>query len=352
MPANLSSRSPSSTLPPGFVSARVLDRQALTPQVTAFRLRLDTQGIPFHTTAGSHVEVLLDLGAGDEVRHYSVCAADGPEITIAVLREEAGRGGSRHLHESVHPGTELRVRGPRNTFPYRASGPAYFVAGGIGITPFLTMIAEADAAGIDWQLLYLGKHRELMAYTAGLAAHGDRVTLWDSASRGRADVAEALRALPHETTIYACGPESLQHALREAAAATGHVIVIEDFDAGKTADTSGTADTAGPSDAPLPGSDSAVSADGRPSLPFTVELADGSEIDVAADESILDALNQAGFRALSSCKRGTCGTCETPILEGTADHRDSVLSAEERDANETMMICVSRACGSRITLDL
>lgn len=347
MSANPAPRSPSSTIPPGFVVAHVRERRALTPQVTTFRLSLDDARTAESAAAGSHIEVLLDLGSGEEVRHYSICAASESDITIAVLREADGRGGSRHLHDEVQPGTKLLVRGPRNTFPYRATGPALFVAGGIGITPFLTMIAEAEAAGVDWQLLYLGRDRNLMAYASELARHGDRVTFWDSATRGRADVTARIAALPQHTTVYACGPEPLQHALREAATATGHAIVIEDFDSGKAE-----APAAQENEAPAGTPGGAVSADGRPSLPFTVELADGSEIDVAADQSILDALNQAGFRALSSCKRGTCGTCETPILEGTADHRDSVLSEEERAAGETMMICVSRACGSRITLDL
>ncbi|MFV0435295.1 MAG: PDR/VanB family oxidoreductase [Leucobacter sp.] len=341
--------------PAGFVTAQILDRTALTPAVEQFQLRVAASegaesGPGFE--AGSHLELLLPLGGdetdgtqpGDaqEVRHYSICTAEDGCFTIAVLREDEGRGGSLWMHERAAVGGEVLVRGPRNTFPFKPEGAVYFIAGGIGITPFLSMIAEAEQRGIDWHLLYLGRSGESMAFADELLAHGDRVTLWPSAERGRADLGETIAKLPHDTLIYACGPNTMQQALRTASAETGHVIVIEDFDSGKVADPEAAAGSA----------EAGGSEYARPSLPFTVELGDGTEIDVPADKTILDALNDAGMRALSSCRRGTCGTCETVILEGEADHRDSVLSDEEKEANEVMMICVSRACGDRIVLDL
>lgn len=336
---------PTTPLPSGFVYARVGARQALTPEVAQFDLVFDEQLLG--VAAGSHFEVLVPLacetdagqgvdalGAGPEVRHYSVCTVNGSEASIAVRREEGGRGGSLWLHENLQVGKSLAVRGPRNTFAFHPKGRSLLIAGGIGITPLLSMIAEAEARGAHWNLVYLGRSMHTMAYAELLAGYGDRVVLWPSNERGRIDLAALLARQELNTTVYACGPVPLQQELRTLAVERDIELVIEDFSGG------------------TPEAQDQISSGGRPSLPFTVELGDGTEVFVPADKSILEALNDDGFRVLSSCKRGTCGTCETPIIEGEAEHRDSVLSEEEQAANESMMICVSRACGDRIVLDL
>lgn len=318
------------SLPKGFAAAEILASDPITPRVRLLTLALDPALLD-ELEPGSHLELLLPLGDAGEVRHYSICEVTSAGCRIAVLREDAGRGGSAWLHTEAAIGAAIPVRGPRNTFRFSPDYPAQFIAGGIGITPLLTMIGAAERAGTDWQLLYLGRSASDMAFLELLREYGERVTVWASEERGRADLALVFRELPAATHVYACGPEGLHTALTALAEAHGAELTLEDFSAG--------------------GEGSPV-ADSGDTQPFTVELADGSEVAVPAGCSILEALGAAGIRTLSSCKRGTCGTCETPIIAGRVDHRDSVLSPEEQAANETMMICVSRAADERIVLDI
>ncbi|MCE7481651.1 PDR/VanB family oxidoreductase [Microbacterium profundi] len=320
-------------IPRGFVDARIVGREQLADEVVLFDLEIPgaPQAAP---VSGSHLEIFLPVGEG-EVRHYSVCATSDSRFQIAVLKEKDGRGGSAWLHERATVGTVVPVRGPRNTFAFNPAGPALFIAGGIGITPILPMIDEARAAGIEWSLLYLGAGRSRMAFADNLTRATGNITLWSSDTMGRVDLGMIIRDTAPTTTIYACGPERMLRELSDLTAASGHALVIEDF-------TIGHVDTAELAVAPESADDHA----------FTVELADGTEVPVPRGCSILTALSGAGIRTLSSCQRGECGTCETPIIAGEADHRDSVLSQEERDANEVMMICISRAKGDRLVLDI
>ena len=338
----------------GFRPVPVSGVEALTPEVLGIELT------PAEATAGlapgSHIEVAVPLPEGPAIRHYSLVAGPAETLRIAVLREDRGRGGSAWLHEHLASCTSLLIRGPRDTFGYRGAGPVFFVAGGIGITPLTAMIAAAASAGDDWHLLYIGRRQESMAFAEVLLAeHGpERVSVHITEAAGRPDAAAAVRewaaGRAEETTVYVCGPVPLMRSLEAGLADDPAIAVIsEDFD--DAADTSanvrertgrGTVASASAPSAEAQGGDEA----------FVVELGDGSEVDVPAGCSIIEALGLAGVRTLSSCQKGTCGTCETVILDGQADHRDSVLSAEEHAAQETMMICVSRACGTRIALDL
>lgn len=266
---------------------------------------------------GAHVDLLLDEGVE---RQYSLCGGDTSSWRIAVLREEAGRGGSAHVHERLRPGSRVLARGPRNHFRLEPA-PAYrFVAGGIGITPILPMLA---AAGPEWSLFYGGRSRASMAFTDELADRhpADRVRL----SEGPLDLPAALAGLRPGELVYACGPASLLAAVE--ALVPAEVLRTERF-------TVAPADTGG-------------------DLPFEVELASsGRTLTVPADRSVLGALQDAGIEVLYSCTEGTCGTCETDVLSGEVDHRDSVLTDAERACHDTMMVCVSRARGGRLTLDL
>ncbi|GGS31917.1 ferredoxin [Streptomyces humidus] len=273
---------------------------------------------------GAHVDVVL--GPGLE-RQYSLCGdpADRGAWRIAVLREPAGRGGSAHVHEQVRQGDKVGVRGPRNHFALRPAPRYRFIAGGIGITPVLPMLAAAEAAGADWSLLYGGRTRASMAFTGELAAYGDRVTVAPQDEVGLLDLGSVLDALPGDALVYCCGPGPLLDAVEERCPAGA--LRVERFRAKE-----------GP-----------VGADGE----FEVELArSGRAFTVAPGVSVLDAVRAAGVEVLYSCTEGTCGTCETDVLDGTPEHRDSVLSAEEREAGETMMICVSRCRGKKLVLDL
>ncbi|MEU6512143.1 PDR/VanB family oxidoreductase [Streptomyces sp. NPDC046942] len=273
---------------------------------------------------GAHVDLLL----GPELeRQYSLCSdpADRSAWRIAVLREPDGRGGSAFVHEELGEGDKVRVRGPRNHFPLE-SAPGYrFIAGGIGITPLLPMLAAAEAAGADWSLLYGGRSRASMAFTGELARYGDRVALAPQDETGLLDLGPALDGAPDGTLVYCCGPGPLLDAVEERCP-TGR-LRVERFQ---------------PKPRPT-GSDTA----------FEVELArSGRVLTVAPRVSVLDTVRAAGVEVLYSCTEGTCGTCETDVLEGVPDHRDSVLTEEERAAGDTMMICVSRCRGARLVLDL
>jgi ferredoxin-NADP reductase len=245
------------------------------------------------------------------------------------LRDAAGGGGSVFVHDRLRAGDTVRVRGPRNNFKLVPSPRYQFIAGGIGITPILAMIAAASAAGADWRLLYGGRHRDSMAFTGELARYGGRVTVAPQDETGLLDL-DALLGVPQDgTLVYCCGPEPLLAAVEQRCTAwPARSLHTERF-------------AARPLTAP-------VRAEA-----FEVELA-ASELTltVPPGRSILDVVEEAGVGVLSSCAEGTCGTCETAVLGGLPDHRDSVLTDEERRTGGCMMICVSRSCSDRLVLDL
>lgn len=273
---------------------------------------------------GAHLDVLLAPGLE---RQYSLCGdpADRETWRVAVLREDAGRGGSAYVHERLGPGDVVRVRGPRNHFRLEPAAGYRFIAGGIGITPLLPMLAAAERAGADWSLLYGGRRRGTMAFRAELARYGDRVTLAPEDETGPLDLAAVLDGVPDGTLVYCCGPGPLLDAVE--ARCPPAVLRTERF---------------------RPAERPAVAADA-----FEVVLArSGRSVTVPPGVSVLDAVRAAGAEVLYSCAEGTCGTCETDVVEGVPDHRDSVLTEEERAAGETMLICVSRCRGKRLVLDL
>ncbi|OJY38487.1 PDR/VanB family oxidoreductase [Pseudonocardia sp. 73-21] len=275
-------------------------------------------------TPGAHIDLVL---APDLVRQYSLCGDPGnPTWSVAVLHEPGGRGGSTLVHDVLGVGDVLTARGPRNHFALEPA-PAYlFVAGGIGITPLLPMIAEADAAGADWRLLYGGRNRSSMAYADALAAHGWRVDLRPHDEHGLLDLDAALAAAPPEALVYCCGPEPLLAALEQRCdAGRLHVERFTPRDAG------------------------AVLGPGE----FDVRLRrTGATVRVTAEQTVLAAVESAGATVLQSCREGTCGTCETAVLGGRPEHRDSVLDEAERADGATMMVCVSRSLDPVLELDL
>ncbi|NGO41287.1 PDR/VanB family oxidoreductase [Streptomyces ureilyticus] len=276
---------------------------------------------------GAHIDVLL---APDLERQYSLCGdpADRHTWRIAVLREPDGRGGSAHVHEQLTADDKVRVRGPRNHFAL-ATAPRYrFIAGGIGITPILPMLAAAEATGAEWTLLYGGRTRDSMAFTEELARYGDKVRIAPQDETGLLDLDTALADPASDTLIYCCGPGPLLDAVEARCGVWPKgALHVERFEP----------------KAQEPGENTE----------FEVVLErSGHTLTVPADVSVLDTVRAAGVEVLYSCTEGTCGTCETDVIEGTPDHRDSVLTDEEREAGETMLICVSRCAGKRLVLDL
>ncbi|NLT06024.1 MAG: oxidoreductase, partial [Solirubrobacterales bacterium] len=229
----------------------------------------------------------------------------------------------------VGAGDRLSVRGPRNHFELVDAERYVFVAGGIGITPLVPMVRAAAARGADWTLTYGGRREDSMAFVAELARYGDRVALWPEDRRGLIDLGAVLGAPAPGTAVYCCGPEPLLEAVELTCGAWPRgALHVERFHARPGA---------------LAGERGA----------FEVVLAHSERtLTVGPDETIAEALESAGLDAPTSCREGTCGTCETVVLEGEPDHRDSYLSAEEREDGETMMICCSRARGDRLVLDL
>ena len=280
-------------------------------------------------TPGAHIDVILR----DEVtRQYSLCGDpnDRDVYRVAVLREPESRGGSSHIHEGLQPGSVVRIRGPRNHFSLVTAPRYQFIAGGIGITPMLPMIAEAETRHADWRLLYGGRRRDSMAFVDELASYGDRVEIAPQDEVGLLDLAAVLETPREDTLVYCCGPEPLLAAVEEGCQAwpVGS-LHIERF---KARDVE-------------PGADALDT--------FEVVLQrSGTTLTVPPDKSVLEVVEEAGVSVLSSCREGTCGTCETDLLEGAADHRDSILSPAEREANDVMMICVSRSCTPQLVLDL
>ncbi|MGW5558095.1 PDR/VanB family oxidoreductase [Micromonospora sp. NPDC003944] len=305
----------------------VAGRDQVAAEVVAIRLcRLDGADLP-EWTPGAHIDLELDVGLA---RQYSLCGdpADRSDLRIAVQREPNGRGGSRLVHERLTVGATVRASGPRNTFPLVAARRYLFVAGGIGITPIAPMVAAADAAGADWRLVYGGRSRATMAFaTTLLERYGDRVSLHPQDETGLLDLA-GLFDPPGAGLVYCCGPEALIAAVQEHCRGwPPGCLHVERF--------------------------SAAGGTGAPETTIEVALTlSGRTVTVPPGTSILEAVEEAGVQVLSSCREGTCGTCETPVLAGVPEHHDSLLTAQERAAGDTMMICVSRARTPRLVLEL
>jgi ferredoxin-NADP reductase len=279
---------------------------------------------------GAHIDLYLADGLR---RQYSLCGdpGDPSRYRIGVLREVGGRGGSEFVHTRLRPGDDVEIDGPRNHFAL-VPAPAYiFVAGGIGITPILPMIAQAERAGGRWTLLYGGRSAASMAFTEQLSGYPDRVEVRPQDVHGLLDLAAVLGTPRTDTLVYCCGPEPLLKAVESHCAAwPAGSLHLERF--------------AAPAQ---PQRD--------PSRENAVELVldrSGRTLSVAPDQSLLDALLDNDIQVLSDCREGICGTCEVGVVEGEVDHRDFVLSDGERAASRCMMVCVSRARSGRLVLDL
>jgi ferredoxin-NADP reductase len=199
-----------------------------------------------------------------------------------------------------------------------------------GITPLLPMIAEADASGADWRLLYGGRERASMGFLEELAQYGDRVKIVPQDEEGMLDLESVLGTAQLNTLVYCCGPEGLLGAVEKFCEKwPPGSLHLERFSA-KPQEPAAEADSA-----------------------FELVLQrSGVALEVPPDKSVLTVIREAGVSVLASCLEGVCGTCETEVIEGDVDHRDSVLNEEERASNEYMMVCVSRCRSPRLVLDL
>ncbi|MCK8784538.1 PDR/VanB family oxidoreductase [Roseomonas sp. NAR14] len=276
---------------------------------------------------GAHVDLHLP---GGDIRQYSLCGDPSDRATYRVgVREVEGGRVSRIIHRELRPGMLLKVGTPRNNFPLIASPHYLFVAGGIGVTPLLPMMREATRNGARWSLLFCTKRVEDAPFLDEALALGGEVSLHSSEAGTRLDVEARLADAPADTVLYCCGPEKLMTAVEQA---TAHwpegTVRFEWFTA-------------------------RARPEGEVSEGFElVCAASGTTLFVPPEKSVLDVLNENGIDVPRSCEQGVCGTCECRIIEGEVDHRDSILSASEQAANQSMMTCVSRAKGSRLVLDV
>ncbi|WP_197373501.1 PDR/VanB family oxidoreductase [Mycolicibacterium baixiangningiae] len=280
---------------------------------------------------GAHVAVTLPSGL---VRQYSLCGLPGDRrrYTIAVLLVAGGRGGSREIHQNLRVGEVLEVGEPRNDFALEPATRYLFLAGGIGITPILTMmewvVAQSDPPTV--RLIYGGRSRISMPFLDRLGPL-DGVDVVPEDEVGLPDLAGAIADAPAGTHVYCCGPPAMLAAVQGAGEGRPDLpLHFERF-------------TAGVREVP-PSDDGA----------FDVELVrSGVTVTVGPGTTVLDAVLEVAPDTPFSCTGGFCGTCETKVVSGDVDHRDDLLTEDERRANSTMMICVSRSRdGGRLVLDL
>lgn len=282
-------------------------------------------------TPGAHIDVML---TDSLIRQYSLCSspADTRRWQLGVLLDPSSRGGSDYIHHQLRQGSRVRVRGPRNHFPLQRAKRYQFIAGGIGITPIIPMIDAAEAEGADWHLLYGGRRHSSMAFLDHLSHHGQRVTIWPQDEKGLLDLDAVLGSPRQDTLVYSCGPEGLLGAVEQACQGwPPGALHIERFAAKPAA--------------------AQPSAGALDSIEVVCQRS-GITATIAAGQSLLEVLQDKGINTLSSCMTGICGTCETGVLEGIPDHRDSVLTDEEKANNDVMMPCVSWSYSERLVLDL
>lgn len=315
---------------PAFNELEVTVAEPAAQGIQRFELR-DPQRRPLPAfTSGSHLRVVTPAGV---VRRYSLC--NDPHETdryeLAVRRDEAGRGGSVSMVDRLGAGSRVAVAGPFSEFALAPRANRFlFIAGGIGITPILSMLRDLRTRGVSaFKLIYLTRERSATAFVEVLAAPeftGATTLHHDHGDPGRAYDLWPLLEKPSGAHIHCCGPRSLLDSVRDM---TGHwpfgSVHFESF-----------------------GVDAALR---RQDRAFDVHLARANrDLHVPADQSILDVLRAAGIRVRSSCEAGSCGSCRTGLLAGDADHRDFVLDDAER--THAIMVCCSRANSGVLTLDL
>jgi vanillate O-demethylase ferredoxin subunit len=283
-------------------------------------------------SAGSHIDLHLGNGL---VRSYSLinCPSETHRYVIGVKKEPGSRGGSRFIHEQLNAGDELDIDEPRNNFRLCESAPrSVLIAGGIGITPFASMVRRLEQLGRPWELHYAARNRYSAVFVRQLASYGSKVRFYFPNEYSvplayRIDFDKVIAEAPADAHVYCCGPPNMLAAFGKAASALpSEQTHLEFFSNAEAVDKAGD---------------------------FNVRLArSGQTIEVCSGESILDALLKRGIDAPYSCLEGVCSSCETRVISGIPDHRDLILSKEEREANDRMLICCSRSKSATLVLDL
>ena len=317
----------------GRFSVRLSSREELTEHITAFDLvDLEKRELPRYA-AGAHIEVDVRPGL---IRRYSLCGdpADSRTYRIAVLRDPRSRGGSATIHENWKPDEVITISTPRNNFAL-LSAPASIVlfAGGIGITPILSMAYELAQQERTFAVHYAARSQSLMAFHRVFAGgrFGQNINFYfdDGSPDERFDPVRILEASPKDAHIYVCGPAGFNAAMAKAALQAGFAsrqFHLEAFSAPKPAEGE---------------------------KEFTVELAStGRRVLVPADRTIVEALDGDGVFVPSMCRQGICGMCITNVLKGDVEHRDDFLTQDERARGNVFLPCCSRSAGGLLVLDI
>ena len=323
-----------------MVEQRELRVQQMTweaENVLSIRLtRIESEAPLPEWRPGAHIDVYVADGT---TRQYSLCGdpSDLSYYQIAVLREPQSRGGSAYLHEQLRVGDRLLVTRPKHHFNLEEAPFHALVAGGIGITPIMTFAEELERSGRPYSVTYGGRTAESMAFRKRLAALGDKVSFLAEDVDGRPDLDAIVRSVPEGGLVYVCGPLPLLRAV-EAAAEAVHgpdqdLVRFELF-----------------SRAGIETSDEPPPMEGDS---YELVLAEsGHTLRLKPDANILDVVLALGVEIENDCRDGICGSCITPILEGTVDHRDLVLTKREQAAMDQMLICVSKPTCARLELKL
>jgi len=313
-----------------FADLAVTAMTPLAVDIVGIELRDPAGAILPSFAPGAHLPLRTPGGA---VRRYSLCndPRETDRYEIAVKRDAAGRGGSISMTDDLRVGDRLPVAAPRNEFALHPRAKRFlFIAGGIGITPIMAMMRHlAATGGPRFDLHYCTRDAAHTAFADVLAdaAFRDRVTLHhDGGDPARAFDFWPLLEKPTGAHVYCCGPRALMDAVRDMSGHwPGGSVHFESF-----------------------GVDAALR---RTDHPFRVHLArSGATYDVPADRSLLEVLREHGVKVRSSCEAGSCGTCRVGLVAGDVEHRDFVLGPEEQATS--IMICVSRARGEALTIDL
>lgn len=280
--------------------------------------------------AGAHIDLHLGNGL---IRSYSIVNApdDRGRYLIAVKNDVAGRGGSRFIHSELRVGQRLTVGGPRNHFRLREdSAHSVFIAGGIGITPLYSMIQRLERLGRSWELHYAAADREQAAFVGPLETLRPKIRFYFRSNRpeqGSLDLRRVIADSPADADFYCCGPNRMLSDFEAATASLPPERVHAEY----------------------------FIARDEPAVEGGFEVVlqrSGQRIAIQAGETILDALIRLGINVPWSCMEGVCGSCQVGVLEGIPDHRDLILSKEEREANDRMLICCSGSKSAKLVLDL
>lgn len=313
-----------------WIDAVVVSRTTEAAGIAVFELATaNGANFPIYT-AGAHIDVLLDPPG--LVRQYSLCDPPGGDrYRLAVLNEPNSRGGSQAMH-GLAEGDKLRISEPRNRFALVAAERHLLFAGGIGITPLLSMARTLDAHGGDYVLHYCARSRANAAFVSELEDHPRVVLHFDDGDPGQLLNIDSVLGVPSpDTAVYVCGPNGfMDHVLGRAEALgwPSSVLHKERFTA------------------------SVTDLDSEPSAAFTVRLAStGDEYLIPEDRTVLDVLRDSGLDVPASCEMGICGTCITRVLAGEPDHRDDVLTPEERDEG-LFTPCISRARSAVLEVEM